>query len=559
MDTAFGFREFCLRLRVSRRPWCVRIALRAWCLGVAAALFAVPIDSLAAPVPTLVDRTAVVPNGLPDGTTALRVLVTGLEGELLTQADVIKDVDDLGAPFPADVKRTDLRELPRPGKDSRTWVVVLSVRGLPLTTTQNRTLSLAIAGTKFALPYELTNSSSSQFRWKVTAASPTVTIAPDERIPIAVAILGPVPATKVQVFMSSIVAKDNKQPISPTGLTLSRSATGRCEAVPLDMLSYEVTTLWLCGPFRHGRYEGAVTLSSAESPQSDVAAFTVNCTDLITEFFGVITILVGVLLGWFVTVFAKNIVNRDQLLLPVVRLKVNLSKVDPVLATLPQDLTAPVTTKRVADVRSDLAVDRLEEIGLPTRMPSPWPSTIAGTTLDTYKKYVQDKSDWVTAIVCVGDWLATAAKRSAVALLRSKTSAVGTAVQSIDQVLNVGTAPTADIINARCDTIIATLDAALNPPPAGAPVPGPPPRALGITAESLHVEIALLSAVAWTIYGLATSLVGSYVLIFSPSAAGFGAPLDFLVCLIWGCGFSAGSSLMQATPATVSTTFGLAR
>jgi len=79
------------------------------------------------------------------------------------------------------------------------------------------------------------------------------------------------------------------------------------------------------------------------------------------------------------------------------------------------------------------------------------------------------------------------------------------------------------------------------------------------SAAELRVQITRVGELAWAFITVATTLVGSFVLIFQGSAAGFGAPVDYLTCILWGFGFSTGSQLLNSTTSSVATTFGITR
>lgn len=107
--------------------------------------------------------------------------------------------------------------------------------------------------------------------------------------------------------------------------------------------------------------------------------------------------------------------------------------------------------------------------------------------------------------------------------------------------------------------IVTALIVALKPVTLGEAVKGGGTAALEYSGarkpEILRVDIARLGVLSWLFIFLATTGAGAYILVFSGANAGFGTPLDYLLCLLWGLGLPAGAQLMNATTSTISSTF----
>ena len=65
------------------------------------------------------------------------------------------------------------------------------------------------------------------------------------------------------------------------------------------------------------------------------------------------------------------------------------------------------------------------------------------------------------------------------------------------------------------------------------------------------------SVLAWALLGARTATAGTYMLILTNP--GFGTPLDFFTCFLWGAGLPAGATLATANTSTVSTALSITR
>jgi hypothetical protein len=183
-------------------------------------------EAWAAPSFSFVDPVARIDYGRSDGSATLVLKVDGLDASAMTKPDVLGDILDLRLPTPRPVEVTVARdELQQArGAASRTWLLTITVRGLPANTTQQRYLAFSLAGSDVTLAYSLTNTAAGRFAWTVKRPRQH-DIALGEAIPIAVSV-GPVPATGVTVLQTALTEKVSKRLISSEGLHLCRTGSG---------------------------------------------------------------------------------------------------------------------------------------------------------------------------------------------------------------------------------------------------------------------------------------------------------------------------------------------
>jgi hypothetical protein len=513
--------------------------------------------SAGSPLPTLVDTTARIEYGHVEGTARLLLKVDGLDATTMAQTDLLGNVVDSSLPKPTSVSiDKDRPEIQQHGATSRMWLFTLAVKDLPTNTTQARYLIVTFGGKDATLAYTLTNTAADKFTWTVRGP-PAIMVAPGGAVPISLS-MGNVPATGVTVLRTDLVDKSTHAPISETGLSLCRSATQSCTDESITLGPSKPGTLWLWGANTPGRFEGTVTIATPEKPEGDPMTITVYVTSICYELAGVGAILIGVILSWFVTVFIKNRINRDQLLLPVAALLETLELIKVELTTNSTPANPVNVTSKVANIKSALSTTNLQLAGLPPSVPAPWsaPPTTAG--VDGYRTYIQTQSDWTSALqLIVQSGLAPTWEKWK-STPPAQRNIIEAALSQIDLLMVASTPPAINALQAQIQALLTKLDADLAVAGIvvlGASVPVTTVR----STDQIQIEVARLGMAAWAFVAAATSLAGAYILIFSPTAVGFGSPQDFLLCLLWGFGLSAGPQLMQSTTNSISTTFGVAR
>jgi hypothetical protein len=522
-------------------------------------------QALAAPpgAPVLVEPTAHIWYVNSQGHARLLLRADGLEAAALSQTDLLKSVKDLGSPDPgAVIEAITTTEIQAQVPGSRMWIFDLTVKGIPTSSNLPRYLTVTLGDKVYTLPYSLTNLPADKFTWTVKGPS-TLALGLNAGIPISIS-MGSIPSTGLDVLHADLLDKSTHYPISEHPLHICQGAAD-CPNKSLQLKPYEPAQLLIWGTDHPGRFTGTITLATPEKPEGDSLSMTILVTSLGYQLAGTGVILLGVILSWFVTVFIKGRTDRDQLLLPVAALESSLSALKDLIQRNQTGLAAPNVTQRIAAIESALAIDKLEAVGLPNSVPTPWKPSSASQNLDTYRTYVQLQSDWTSGLQTViqRGLVPIWAKWNATRPLPQQ-NAIATAVSDTDNLMApAATAPLIGTLLTQLQTILNTLATALAPPaPAGVPVVAAAATQSSLSAptiQELRVEISRMNMWTWIFLCVVTTLVGSYVLIFSEAAGGFGTWTDYLVCMIWGFGLTAGPQLLQSTTASVASTFGISR
>ena len=486
--------------------------------------------------------------GKSDGEVQMVLQLDGLDANQLQDQKLLNETDVLSGdalPF----KFVGAEPMGPPGPASRTWHVRLQLGGLPANTTQKRYLSVNIAGASTALEYTLSNKAADNFSWAVKSP-PAIAIKPNDAIPITI-VVGPVAATAVVLAGPYLAEKTTKALIAPQGLILCRFASGKCNGDagdPIALQANSMTQLWLRGAVGIGQYEGTVTIACAEKPDGDVITLAVSSTTRTLQFFGVAIIFASAVLTWFITVFARNLVNRDQMLLPVARLRERLLTVRARVQAHPPGAATPGFDAAIARLLDQLGEPQLTALGLPGKIPSPWSATPAANQTDAYRNALQVVADWLAVLETIcGDGFAVIWPRWNAAT-PGQQQAIVQATTTLDSLATPLTPPALDTVRQQIASRVASVNGAFNLVAGGGAAPVARPY------DQLTLQIAQISMAAWIIVLLGTTVVGSIALVLN---SGFGSLMDFATCVAWGLGLPIGSQALNASFGTVGTSLGI--
>lgn len=387
------------------------------------------------------------------------------------------------------------------------------------------------------------------FSWAVKAP-PAIAIKPGDAIPVTIAV-GPVPATAVVAAGPYLAEKTTKALIAPQGLTLCRFPSDKCNGDaggPITLSANSMTQLWLRGAAGFGQYEGTVTIACAEKPDGDVVTLVVSSTTRTRQLLGVAVIFASAVLTWFITVFARNLVNRDQMLLPVARLRERLLTVRARVQGHPAGAATPGFDATVTRLLDQLGEPQLAALGLPGKIPSPWSATPAANQTDAYRNALQAVADWLAVLETIcGDGFAVIWPRWNAAT-PGQQQAIIQATTALDALATPLTPPALDTVRQQIASRVASVNGAFNLVAGGGAAPAARPY------DQLTLQIAQISMAAWIIVLLGTTVVGAIALVLN---SGFGSLLDFATCVAWGLGLPIGSQALNASFGTVGTSLGI--
>jgi hypothetical protein len=513
-----------------------------------------------APTFSLADSDITIDSGSGEGRGSLLLKADGLDAARLGQP--LGPIKDLQSPLPPPLNvEITPHELPRTD-NSRRWVLIVDIKGLPRNATQKRYLSVSFAGQDVTLPYTLTNKSTATFAWSIKGPPGELSLSAGDSIGIGIAVQA-VPATHVRVMPVSLVEQSRKTLIDG-GIVLCAQLTGACGGDGVNLDANSSNRLWLrtnaAIPII-GKYVGTVIVGADQKPDGETLNLTVYGTTLCRQLLGVLVILIGVVCAWVTTTWIQSRLNRAQALLPARLMAERVDALQQRMGTAPAG-TDPGDTERtriaLSNLHDHLAATWLDTQGyLPQSLPLPFKGM--DPKIDDYKHFLAQAGARIALLtLIVEDGFVAVWRKIPTAPNDASVQAIRDTSRALD-LKGADDPPPAskDAITFIQDTL-NKLDAALaaaHPgvaPPLGArhaTIPSP-------TFEQLAIEVRNLSAIAWLVFGGLATVVGVYVLIISN--LGFGVPSDYFVCLFWGFGLPVGSQqLVQSTIGSVGTAVGV--
>jgi hypothetical protein len=307
----------------------------------------------------------------------------------------------------------------------------------------------------------------------------------------------------------------------------------------------------------NGVFSGNLTLDTDPATDSKTIALTIQHTSSTAKLKGVALLVGGVVVAWFVTVFARSRINRDQALLPVVLLRQKLrglrSRLDAIPSTFEGDLT--LTPSRISAVDEELTTKSLDAHQLlPPRIPG-WTQAPA-TQATTYQTFMQLASQTIEDL----DVLVTGLENAASFLPGTPNDhlrQLHTLIANIDALS--GTLPqVVDSLRAQVKALITSYGGPVAPRALEFAVQhlSPAQSSSELTPMRINFQIETITLLYWTVWGALSVIVGFAVLV--QPVPGFGAFGDYVRCGLWGFGLPvAGQGLQQLTLSSVNTQLGI--
>jgi len=320
-------------------------------------------------------------------------------------------------------------------------------------------------------------------------------------------------------------------------------------------------TLWLKvepNALPNGVFAGNLVLDTDAAGEPKTLSLTIEKSSWRARAGGLAFLVAGVVIAWFVTVFARSRINRDQALLPIVLLGQKLKNLHSKLSLVPSEFAneLALTLSTIGATFSELTIENLDANQLlPPRIPA-W--TLSLTTQPAaYQTFLQHMSQVIEDIGVI-----VAGIESAAVVLPSTPVAnrdgLRTLIASLDALS--GTLPQdADALRGKVQALIAHYSAGAIPQTLGLtaqPQSDQIARPITSTPMSLNFEIQTVTLLFWLVWGGLSVIIGFTLLV--KSSPGFGVYADFVRCALWGFGLPvAGQGLQQLTVSSVNTQLGI--
>ena len=468
-------------------------------------------------------------------------------------------------PGPAVVRAGAARAIGDPA--SGDWQIPIVVTGLQKDKPLTRHLQVTFNNASETGSYTISNAYPDTFSWNVISLGGTSSWSEDQPL-IATVIVGPVPVT--DLLANAVLTDDTTGRQFASGdLQVCFNRTAACEVAD-GLQANHTYRLFLRPPTKSrpfpGKYTGSIELIGSGN-RSSAANVTIYVTDLRHQAEGVGMLLIGILISFAITVGIRNGLARTQLLAPAVELHDAFARLDDRVTKLEcASLVATTTIARLRDWERRLTKEELQKASL---VPSWW--SIAAPpppNPQPYQQLLDEAGLWVAALTTIVETgLAPLAalktdKIADPATRQTVEQKIGSAWHAIDILAvppngTLSPAPSSDALATTISAQVSSAQSAVNTALAaigGAASAGGNSRSM--ESQHLRFQIAALSLASWTVAGLLTAAVGSYVLVFSH--LDFGRPSDLWLCLLWGMGLPAvGGQLTLAAPSSLAGSLGV--
>ncbi len=319
------------------------------------------------------------------------------------------------------------------------------------------------------------------------------------------------------------------------------------------------TTLWLAMDkdfHENGTFAGSIQLDTDPIGDTKSIPLTIQQSGGGSQLLGGVLIGAGVAIAWFVLAYGRTQVSRAQALLPATLLREKVADLLLRVGKLPQPLlsSAPITNEVLRDLLTKLSEAFLDAQNyLPPSLPSI--SANSPVQLGNYQVFLQacsGKIDGLAIIVIEG--LEHTAQKFTPNIDPAHLKSLQDLTGSLDAL--TGTLPQQDAtLRASISNLFKSFTqvvVAANAQALSLAMPAPQPK----TTVELRVQIHLITAAFWLVWGGLSLLLGIAVLILANP--GFGSAMDYIRCVFWGFGLPvAGQSLLQVTQSNFNSNFGV--
>lgn len=512
------------------------------------------VDASPSPTFTLVGAALKLENGAEKGKATMLLKTDGLNRDKKDYPDNPDIVKDIGVPFPPEVHVIFSAKAMQVGDTSRSWLLTAEIDHLPGNTSQKRYLEVRYSGFTGTLDYTLTNKFETAFSWTLKPPPSEISIRSGEPIEIGIAV-GAVPASNVKLLQATLIEKSRKYPLAEAGLTLCKKSSGDCDS-EINLEAHSSNRLWLRtkdDKYPVGQFQGSVVIAAAQKPEGDTINLTVFATRGWRQFGGIIVIMLGVGISWLVSTYARSRLARNQVRLFAAFMREKFKRLQTKLIQAPPQIipkNTETTSGKLKKFLEDLSESALDSKGyLPDTIPKPY---LGGASkLEDFKAVLQKMDGWAVALEMIisrgmanaWDFLSTHPTNQ---------SDINATVGQLDELAKGDDVP-ADL-KTQIDKKVNDLKTKLQIPetPSGKLKEGEE------EIERLKFEIDFINLTVWIVMLALTTLLGSYIVVWSN--LGFGLWGDYLLCLFWGFGISiGGQQILQMTSGSVATALSITK
>jgi hypothetical protein len=500
---------------------------------------------------SLVPSSFIFASRSSEGSVSATLQVTGLSGAPGNQRNPL--VTDAGQPADngTQVKITTGPPKLDASNDVLTEDVKITVWKMPADRTEERFLTVQIAGHVLSVGYKLTNVPSTKFSWTLRAPT-TWAGRPRQAIPLKIS-TGSIDANDVKAETLPFLFEKTSGHAAPVRY-LSKQIACPLNHEPISLTANTTQDLWLIdcnepkpswlsclwsGGCGYGDYAGTISISSHEKPEGDTISLTLQSTDWKIRVLGTIVLVVCTIVSFLATTGLNKKIDKLTLFEPLARQREEFLRLHVQLSSnLHQENQMAQTEHKL-----QCLIKQREQF------------KISPMSDEELRQLAQSGAAWQVAL----------------------TTIIKDGVGHVDQLSKLDQKSFLDRLDNLAglsqppgvDKVTAIINEAVTAPPVGPPVVGVVGTAMALfrstptlprrapvrspSSTELLASINSWNFIAFVVLTASTALVGFYNLVWTNS---FGTVQDIVSCALWGFGFPIGSKAVT-TLASIATTLGL--
>jgi hypothetical protein len=427
----------------------------------------------------------------------------------------------------------------QPGAATRTWIVPLQVKNLPVNSDEPRFAKVGFAGKEAVFSYSLSNRPTTPVEYDLETREEWF-VTPHRLATALLVSSRDQPVSGLRIALAKLSEQTLSFPIETQALELCPRADGECTAIEVIPAHSSRTLFLRMSPRwrRNGVFKGTILFAADARPEGKAVPLQICSSSTLARVLGAVLIVVSVLLAWYVNVRGRLVVAR------LAALKLTMAA----HARFGALLHSVQTFEKLTNLALDQLSAEIKERSMALSTPQLDAQSLLPSANEFYKSFDDTALKALLAESEKSLKALSIVVQDGIDVLRARWTLDSTGSEHAD------IAKAALHLNVRVhdETAAATLVAdalALLPTPRGSftdVVTGRPT----LSSAALTAQIESTNRLAWYVYILLVSVAGVAMLIVK--APGFGTSLDFVFCFFWGFGLpTALDKLQQLTPSSV--------
>jgi hypothetical protein len=350
----------------------------------------------------------------------------------------------------------------------------------------------------------------------------------------------------LKLVHSTLVEQTTKFRLDPTQLRLCLAEDAACTR-RIDVPAGAVQRLELRtangSPPEAGSYSGDVYLAADGSTRTESFKLSVLSTSNLARVGGAAAILLGIGLGWFISIFLRNRAVRLQAEMQAARLRKDIERLRPRLEAIAKwhGTSLEFTSARLVALEGKLTSDELQAQGyIPGALADAFSTQTRAAEFQTFIGNTDAALAGIDVLVATMALIARKWPQDPPAKVKVAVEVLDEAAATVESATSAAATAKAVLETLQADDRAAAL--------AGTPGSTPEP-----SLREVRMHLTATNSWAWALWALLTLVAGIATLI--ATNYGFGIGMDYIKCFFWGLGIQLAGQ--QVTAGVVSTSYSM--